>query len=118
LVAQGEVVGPSVPGVYQLFGGWNHACSLAGVECGESRRSGYETRWTDREILEYLAEYLHYPGGRGTFGGYDDWRQTYRPDAPSAGTVRMRLGPWSEAKRSALRAGSVELDGADGDAQP
>jgi hypothetical protein len=103
MLAIGEIEGPSVPGIHLLFGSWKHACDLAGIECGISRRGGYDSRWTDHEILAFVTEYLGFPSSPGTFAGYENWREISRPDAPSSGLVRTRLGQWSDVKRRALR---------------
>ena len=56
--------------------------------------------WTESELLGWVADYLAEPGMRGTYAGYDTWAR--RTDgAPSAQTVRNRLGAWAAVKRAA-----------------
>jgi hypothetical protein len=102
LVEVGEVDGPSVPWIMQLLGGWKQACDAAGVECGQPRRRGYESAWSDDDILWYVAEYVTTPGSRATFAGYDEWRNDARPEAPSGALIRQRLGGWRTVKRLAF----------------
>jgi DNA-binding CsgD family transcriptional regulator len=103
LVARREVVGPSVPLVYLRFGSWTSACSAAKVESGVSLVESYESRWTDDDLLGFVAAYLLRSDSQGTFRGYDEWAKQAEYDAPSAGTIRKRLGSWNDVKKQALR---------------
>jgi hypothetical protein len=101
LLALGEVAGPSVMRLGQRYGGWTAACEFAGVESGQPRAHGYESRWTDDDILAFVRAYLEDPAYTGAFHLYDSWRAQNAPAAPSAQTVRNRLGGWREVKRRA-----------------
>jgi DNA-binding CsgD family transcriptional regulator len=103
LVTRGEVVGPSVPLVYMRFGSWTSACTAAGVESGTSFIESYESRWTDDDLLGFVCAYLMIGNSAGTFSGYDIWAKQEGHDAPSAGTIRVRLGPWGGVKKRALQ---------------
>ena len=103
LVRQGEVSGPSSVRIGQVFGSWSAACLEAGVESLAPIRNDYQSRWTDEELLDWVADYLRSPGSRGTHDGYDVWRVGASDDAPSVQTVRNRLGRWGEVKRRALQ---------------
>ncbi len=102
LVRVGEIRGPSLPRIHQRFGGWSAACDAAGVEPGQTFRAGYESRWTDAELISYVRDYLLEPGLPNSAKGFDAWRRTRVPDAPSFQTVRNRVGTWANAKRLAL----------------
>lgn len=102
LLRVGQVDGPSGVRVMQRFGTWSAACDAAGVESGAARAAPYETRWTDDELLKFVSDYLRAPNYGGTFAGYDAWRKESGTDAAGSGTIRNRLGTWSEVKRRAL----------------
>jgi hypothetical protein len=101
LLRLGEVRGPSVPRLMQRFGSWRSACEQAGVEAGLPRRSGYESRWTDQDLLLFVCRYLEADDSTGAIADYERWTHA-EADAPSAQTVRNRLGDWSEVKAVVL----------------
>jgi hypothetical protein len=98
LVRVGEVQGPSVPLISSRLGTWKGACAKAGIEAGGTG-GGYESRWSDEDLIASVASYLRRPGSTGTAVGYDEWRSE---DLPSFQTLRSRLGPWNEIKTAAL----------------
>jgi Sigma-70, region 4 len=102
LVRAGEIEGSSVPWLYRLFGNWTAACHAAGVECGRTR-ADYSSKWTDDDIVDFVANYLHSPGARGTFADYGRWQHSEEVDAPSTATLRVRFGSWTRLKLRALR---------------
>jgi hypothetical protein len=104
LLRAGEIRGPSVARVAQLYGNWSAACVRAGVEATSPKRRNYQSKWTDADMLGFVRDYLSSPGCRGTFHGYDPWRRKTGFDAPSSALLRSRLGSWSEIKRKALEA--------------
>jgi hypothetical protein len=73
------------------------------VESGVSLVESYESRWTDDDLLGFVAAYLLRSDSQGTFRGYDEWAKQAEYDAPSAGTIRKRLGSWNDVKKQALR---------------
>lgn len=94
------VGGPTQVRILQRFGTWLAACEAAGVRGGTAPRRRYERAWTESELLDWVAGYLAEPGMPGTYAGYDAWaRRT--AGAPSAQTVRNRLGGWAAVKRAA-----------------
>ncbi len=94
------VGGPTPVRILQRFGTWLAACEAAGVRAGTAPRRGYTRAWSESELLGWVADYLAQPGMRGTYAGYDAWaRRT--AGAPSAQTVRNRLGAWAAVKRAA-----------------
>lgn len=97
----GEVDGPSAVRIIQVFGSWSAACEMAGVPSPPSLRAEYSRRWTDEELVEYLAAFLTVT----TATGIDKFDMWCREDEarPSSGTVRNQLGlSWSDAKDAAL----------------
>ncbi len=103
LVRVGQVHGPSLPRIYQRFGGWTAACDAAGVESGQPYRDNYQSRWTDAELVQFVRDYFMDPDWPSSAHKYDDWRRARVPDGPSGTTLRNRLGTWSDIKRLALR---------------
>lgn len=96
-----KVDGPSAARIHQVFGSWTTACEMAGVPSPPPIRATYSRRWTDEELLEYLAEFLTMTSATG-IDKFDLW---CREDEarPSSGTVRNQLGlSWSDAKDAAL----------------
>lgn len=101
---------PSRAHQIQRFGSWARACELAGVTPGKPSRAAYTRRWTAEEMLGWVARYLRQPSCRGTYAGYSDYaRRT--PDAPSAETVRITIGPWGQVKAAALRLAAEGVPG-------
>lgn len=111
LVRIGEISGASSALVRRRFGSWTRACELAGVEPDRLPHDGYQSRWTDSDLLSYVAAYLRAPGSRGTLAAYVEWSRRIS-DAPSGSSLRNRLGGWTEIKRRALREGSTQDEGA------
>jgi DNA-binding CsgD family transcriptional regulator len=103
LIACGEVCGPTALTIEKRFGSWIRACRVAGVEPGRQFRTSYQSTWTDDDLVGYVTEYLGDERYAGTFEGYDVWRVRERPDAPSAPTIRNRLGQWAAVKQRLLR---------------
>lgn len=94
------VGGPTRVRILQRFATWLAACEAAGVRGGTSPRRRYQRGWTESELLGWVADYLAQPSMSGTYAGYDAWaRRT--AGAPSAQTVRNRLGAWAAVKRAA-----------------
>jgi hypothetical protein len=99
------VRGPSSESVVLRFGTWARACEIAGVECGRAPRDSYTRSWTNRELLEFVCDYVrstYFP----SFSGYEEWA-SMTEGAPSAQTLRNRLGPWSEIKTLATQVRAV-----------
>jgi hypothetical protein len=92
--------GPSAQLVAIRFGNWSTACDRAGVECGTVPRRSYGRAWSNAEILAIVNEYLARAGGVRTFDGYGRWAAA-SGFAPSAATVRVRLGTWANVLRAA-----------------
>lgn len=97
----GEVHGPSIPRILQIFGSWRSACERAGVPSEEPVRIDYERRWTDDDLIDQVAAFL-LASDSGSHTSFDDW---CRPDSSraSSGTVRNQLQlSWSKVKQEAL----------------
>ncbi|WP_164983782.1 Z1 domain-containing protein [Cellulomonas endophytica] len=100
LLRVGEVQGPSAVRIGQVYGSFSAACEAAGVEPVRAPRDDYQSRWTDTELLDWVADYLRAPGSSGSFSGYEAWRAVHGSDAPSGGTLRNRYGAWSAVKQT------------------
>lgn len=86
------------------FGSWADACKAAGVEPGRRMRKEYAVKWDAEDCVKAVAAFLEESwaeGNRATVVGYDEWQSDR--EAPSAATVRQRLGGWSAAVRLAAQ---------------
>lgn len=108
LIEIGEVIGPSIPRINQIFGTWTLACAAAGVECGQAPQRVYQSRWSDEDILQFVKKYLTDPNQKKSFQNYDLWRKEFAPDGPSSATIRNRFGTWTNAKRAAFTFSQTE----------
>lgn len=103
LVSRGLVKGPSSQTVMKRFDTWNKACEAANISYTESFRGGYESLWTEEEILDYLIEFLK----NRTYGegveSYDQWRIETLSSSPSGAHLRNIFNTWINAKNEALR---------------
>lgn len=98
----GQVDGPSESRILQVYGTWSEACIEAGVPANEALREDYGRRWSDEELVGYVATFLT-SASTASAGRFDFW---CREDEtrPSFGTVRNQLRlSWSAAKESALQ---------------
>lgn len=102
LLVTGDVIGPSAVRLVQRFGTWAQACSFAGVEASKPPRQHYQSNWTDADLMGFVRQYLRAPGYTGSLHGFDTWRKAEGIEGPSTGTLRDRLGTWSEIKRQAF----------------
>ncbi|MEU0266535.1 Z1 domain-containing protein [Nocardioides sp. NPDC006303] len=106
LVDLGEIHGPSVARIDQLYG-WASACRMAGVESPRRIERDYQSQWTDDDIWHYARAYIEAVGPRAAFHGFDDWRRTNAPAAPSSALLRSRLGKWNDVRRTVLIEGGA-----------
>jgi hypothetical protein len=95
------VVGPSAQLIALRFSSWSRACEVAGVECGSSPRDVYTRSWSNRDLVAYVRDYIA-TTYKASFSGYQQWA-SQNDGAPSAQTIRNRLGPWAEVKQMALQ---------------
>lgn len=93
--------GPSSARVIQRFTTWIRACDFAGAAHGQPRRAEYKRRWTDTEMLDWASAYFATEDCRGTYKDFSVWAAS-TPGAPSAQTVRNKLGSWATVKSAAL----------------
>ena len=97
----GDVFGPSIPRILQVFGTWRKACELAGVLAEEPVRTDYERTWTDEELLDQLSLFL-LESKTPSNQAFDEWCRIETSRA-SFGTLRNQLQlSWSGAKNEAL----------------
>ncbi|MSQ28900.1 MAG: dephospho-CoA kinase [Dehalococcoidia bacterium] len=114
LVFVGEIDGPTAQIFYKQFGSWLRACEAAGVESGMKLADrGSQSRWTDADLLSFARSYFTDTKHSGSIDDYRRWQKTTMPDAPSYGTLRSRLGSWSEVKRKAFQPGSPSDEASD-----
>ena len=99
----GDLDGPSLALILQRFGSWRAACKKAGIPSGQARRRHYSSKWTDEELLWWIAKGLQQGPRTGTYPGMERWLRK-QPGAPSLATVRNRLGAWNQVKTDALEA--------------
>ncbi len=102
LVDRGVIDGPSAVRIHQVYGGWVNACTSAGVEAGAAPRDNYQSSWTDDDLWHYVRRYVADAGPLASFRGFDQWKRETCPEAPSAPTLRNRLGQWAEIRRAVV----------------
>lgn len=85
---------PSLSRVTQIHGRWNAALAAAGLPVNPS--SGERRQYTADDCLTALAACATELGKAPSYPQYDAWAR-HREGAPSAGTVRNRMGRWLEA---------------------
>lgn len=95
------VVGPSAQLIALRFSSWSRACEVAGVECGSAPRGVYARSWSNRDLIAYVRDYMS-TTYNASFSGYQEWASK-NEGAPSAQTIRNRLGPWVAVKEMALQ---------------
>lgn len=84
------------------FGSWNEACGKAGVATNTTRSTS--RRWSDEDVVGFVAAYLRSPGSTGSFAGYSQWARG-EAGAPSGATLRQRFPSWNEVKERAAAGG-------------
>jgi hypothetical protein len=88
--------GPSAILLLKRYGTWLNACKTAGIEGGKAMRQEYVSKWTDRQLLDYLLKYLHDAQiEKWSLNGFRIWLVTIK-NSPSIGMFRNRLGSWYE----------------------
>lgn len=94
-----EVEGTDLPVPQTLiirFGSWHDACEAAGVTSGKSFRR-YTKRFDEEACLKAAKDFWDSREGPFSFVAYSEWAKG--KDVPSGGTMRVRMGKWSEVKR-------------------
>jgi len=102
LLDEGRVSGASAVRIVQIFGAWSAATEQAGVPSGRMPDRSYSSHWSDADVLAYVLQYLEDPDSSGAFAGWDEWRRSNEPRAPSGALMRARFGKWSTIKAQAL----------------
>ncbi len=101
MVRKGQVIGPSSSRIMQIFDTWSAACDLAEIPSVDAVRDTYERKWSEKELIEYVAAFLLATKLVGP-GAFDDWSRL-DPVRPSSSTLRNQVGQWSDCKEKALR---------------
>lgn len=92
--------GPCKMAIIARFGTWRAGCAAAGVPANTTR--SYTSRWTEADLIDWVAAYLADPDVRGTYDGYADWAKA-RSGAPSGPRLRRTFPRWREVKAAASR---------------
>lgn len=102
-----EVGGPHRMAIINRFGSWREACEAAGVTANTTR--SYTSRWSDDDLIEWVAAYLTVAGLGGTYNGYAAWAKT-EEGAPSGPALRRRFPRWGEVKAAAVGRGPAATE--------
>lgn len=95
-----SVDGPSAVRVIQRFDTWTTACSIAGVEPGETPQIDYRHTWTKNELLSWMVRFITI-STTSSIDAYDKWSQS-QEGAPSGQTIRNQVGGWADCYHLAL----------------
>jgi len=110
LIQSNTIAGPTLPIFYSRFGSWNEACAAAGVETGIALRE-YDSTWSDSDLVRIVRQFLwESKESSWSIQNYDKWRASHESQMPSTGSLRNRLGTWSEIRVLALEAHLPEFD--------
>lgn len=89
--------------ILQRFRTWASVCAQAGLPVSErTAPSGAPPRWTDQELVVWVARFLLDAAGGGTTEQYARWARRL-DGAPGLQTVINRLGGWNAAKTAVGR---------------
>ena len=84
--------------------------NAAGVEAGNAMRE-YDSIWSDSDLVRIVRQFLwETREASWSIQNYDNWRAGHESQFPSTGSLRNRLGTWSEIRVLALEADLPEFD--------
>lgn len=86
---------PSLPTIHNRFDGWAAAVRAAGMTPHASRRSHYTRRWSADACWNVMRRLVAELGEVPTFAQYE-LLSAANDDLPSGGTIRKRLGRWTD----------------------
>jgi Mor family transcriptional regulator len=110
LIESNTINGPTLPIFASRFGSWADACAAAGVETGISLRE-YDSTWSDSDLIRIVRQFLwESREASWSIQNYDNWRANHESQLPSVGSLRNRLGTWSEIRVLALDADLPEFN--------
>ena len=110
LIDSKSIIGPTFPIFCSRFGSWADACAAAGVETGIAQRE-YDSAWSDSDLVRIVRQFLWESKDTSwSIQNYDKWRAGHESQMPSTGSLRNRLGTWSEIRVLALEADLPEFD--------
>ena len=110
LIESNSISGPTLPIFFARFGSWIDACAAAGVETGIAQRE-YDSAWSDSDLVRIVRKFLWESKDTSwSIQSYDTWRANHESQMPSTGSLRNRLGTWSEIRVLALEADLPEFD--------
>lgn len=96
-------VAPSHRTLLSRFETWAEVCRAAGLPVPAPPVGATAPQWTLDQVKAAVREFLAVAGDAPTVRSYEAWARG-RPDRPSVGTVRYRLGPWPVAMRMVANA--------------
>lgn len=89
--------------ILQRFRTWASACAQAGLPVSErTAPSGAPPRWTDQELVVWVARFLLEAPEGATTDQYARWARRLE-GAPGLQTIVNRLGGWNAAKTAVSR---------------
>lgn len=92
---------PTASRIIQRLGSWSAACARAGVSSrAPSRR--YTTAWDEDALLAWVRRFLADDDTGTSYADLAAWlKERTGEGAPSAQTIRNKLGAWADVKRRA-----------------
>lgn len=105
--ANADLDAPSDYTLVLRFGSWARACEAAGVRPGATPNRSYTATWSDAELREWVFRFFREVGldPLPSMPAYTRWAGQQPGRAPSAITLRNRLGRWSDLIREYMAAG-------------
>lgn len=95
---------PSAQTIMKRFDTWTEAVEAAGLTSLRGGTRVYDQQFPPARCRDFVDRYVTErleAGQRPTLAGYDTWRRSN--GGPSAATLRIRLGRWSDALAASLR---------------
>lgn len=83
-----------------VFGSWKDATVIAGLMMGRERPGGYNRRWTDDDLREWVIKFVDEVPSLTT-GALAEWLQA-QDGSPSTSLIKQRLGWWTEVRLAAM----------------
>ena len=72
---------------------------------------GYDSAWSDSDLVRIVRQFLwESKDVSWSIQNYDKWRIGHESQMPSTGSLRNRLGTWSEIRVLALEADLPDFD--------
>lgn len=92
---------PTASRIIQRFGAWSVAFERAGVPARAASRR-YAASWDEAALLAWVRRFLDDEETGTSYADLAVWLKERKAEgAPSAQTIRNKLGPWAEVKKRA-----------------